>query len=76
MIHLILYIYKYIIQFVHADTHMNSSASGPMNATQLDVMKVSHLEVTVVGPELYFSIYLGMLFHSVCLREVAPQNGY
>ena len=35
----------------------NSSASVPLNATKIAVMKVSDVEVVRVGPELLFSIY-------------------
>ena len=45
------------MQFVHADTHAhNSSASVPLtkNAMKIAVMKVSDVEMTVVGLELLF----------------------
>ena len=32
-------------------THINSSTIAPLNATQIAVMKVSHLGMTVIGPE-------------------------
>ena len=48
----------YIIQFVHHDyRHINFSAGAPLNATKIAVMKVSHVEVVRVGPELLFLVH-------------------
>ena len=43
-------------------THINSSAGAPLNATKIAVMKVSHLGVTVIGPELVLLIYKMLFF--------------
>ena len=48
--------------------HINSSASAPLNATKIAVMKVSDVEVVRVRPELLFLIYKCCFFTCFCAR--------
>ena len=45
------------VDSLYTPTQTYSSASTPLNTTNIAVMKVSHVVVVMVGPELLFSIY-------------------
>ena len=66
IIYTIIYIYNSVLTRRHR--HINSSASTPPNATKIAEMKVSHLGLEIVGPELLFSIYKCCFLEFVCAR--------
>ncbi len=55
------------------DIAINSSASTPLNATKIAVMKASHGRVVMCRPELLFSMYK-CVFSNVFLDEQDNDN--
>ena len=53
--------------------HINSFTSASLNTTKIALMKVSHVGVGMVGPELLFLIYINVVF---CAELTLPQHGF
>ena len=65
----------YIVDSVRPCRHIaiDSSASAPLNATEIAVMKVSHSRVVMFGPELLFLMYKCCFLACFCTSQHAQR---
>ena len=62
-----LYIYNSVVTYQHIGN--STSASEPRNAKKIAVNKVSEADVSMFGPELYFSMYKCCFFACFCASQ-------